>query len=186
VSENKQVEDCKTVIAIRSNLLLPALNLGAEIPAGNRWSFAADYYYPWLWPGKSNKECFELLGWSAEWRYWFGKERDAARRLLGHSLALYGTGGYYDFEQNYKGKQGEFYGGGLDYTYAVALGKRGRVNMEFTVGVGYIHANSRKYEVLSDGGPLFKKDGEILFDYVGPTKAAISLVIPIRKREGRK
>ena len=61
VSANEQVEDCKTVIAIRSNLLLPALNVGAELPVGNRSSFAVDHYYPWAWPDKSNKDCFELL-----------------------------------------------------------------------------------------------------------------------------
>ncbi len=176
----------KTVFALRSNLLLPALNIGAEIPVGNKWSFAADYYYPWLWPGKKNKQCFEFLGWSAEWRYWFGKERTAARRLQGHSMALYGAGGYYDFQKDYKGKQGEFYSCGLDYTYSTPLGKREKVFMEFTIAVGYLRSDYRKYEVLADYGPLFKEDGEYLFDYIGPTKAAVSLVIPIRKKEGRK
>lgn len=176
----------ETVFAIRTNLLLPALNVGAELPVGERWSIGADYYYPWLWPSKKNKNCFEMLGWSVEGRYWFGKNRKAEKRLLGHSLALYGAGGYFDFEKDYTGKQGEFISGGLDYTYALALGKRGRVNMEFTIAVGYIHSNSRKYNVHSEGGPLLKEDGDILFDYVGPTKAAISLVIPIRKKEGKK
>ena len=185
-SDTERVENPVTILAIRSNLLLPALNVGAELPVGNRSSFAVDHYYPWAWPDKSNKDCFELLGWSAEYRFWFGKEREPSRRLLGHSVALYGSGGYYDFEKDYTGIQGEFFGGGVDYTYAIALGKKGRVNMEFTLAVGYIHANSRKYKVLSDYGPLFKEDGDILFDYFGPTKAAISIVVPIRKKGGRK
>ena len=176
----------ETIIALRTNLLLPALNIGAEIPVGNKWSFAADYYYPWIWPSKKNKECFEFLGWSAEWRYWFGKERTVAKRFLGHSIALYGAGGYYDFQENYNGKQGEFFSTGFDYTYSMPLGKRGKVFMEFTVAVGYVRSDYRKYEVLADYGPLFKQDGEYLFEYVGPTKAAVSLVIPIRKKEGSK
>ena len=176
----------ETILAIRTNLLVPAMNVGAVLPVGERSSVAADYYFPWLWPSKQNKDCIELLGWSAEYRYWLGKQVKAGKKLLGHSLAVYGCGGYYDFEFNYKGKQGEFFGAGVDYTYAMPLGKKKRLNMEFTLAVGYIHANSRQYNVHADNGPLFKEDGVVMFDYVGPTKAAVSLVIPIKKREGRK
>lgn len=174
------------VTALRSNLLVPALNIGAEVPLGNRWSVSADYYFPWIWPSPKNKDCFELLGWSVEGRYWFGKGRTAADRLQGHSLALYGAGGYYDFERNYEGQQGEFVSAGLDYTYAMPIGRKKRVNLEFTIAVGYIHSWGRNYNVPGEGGPLFREEGDVLFDYFGPTKAAVSLVIPFYGKEGRK
>lgn len=165
---------------------MPALNVGAEVPLGTRWSFGADYYFPWIWPSPKNRNCFEMLGWSLEGRFWFGRNRTYADVLQGHSIGLYGAGGYYDFERNYKGQQGEFVSTGLDYTYAMPLGRSGRVNLELTIAVGYIHAWARNYTVHDEYGPLFKEDGDILFDYFGPTKAAVNIVIPIYRKEGRR
>lgn len=174
--------------AVRTNLLVPALNIGAEVPLGNSWSFSVDYYYPWLWPSPKNKECFELLGWSVEGRYWFGKDRKAEDRLKGHSIGVYGAVGYYDFEWNYKGRQGEFVSAGVDYTYSLPVGRKKRVNLEFTVAVGCIHSWAKSYVVSGEYGQLHPEPGIVLFDYVGPTKAAVSLVVPIRVagKEGRK
>lgn len=174
------------VFAFRSNLLLPLLNFGAELPIGNHWSIGADYYYPWLWPDKSNKDCFELLGWSLEGRYWFGRDRKPEDRLKGHSLALYGAGGYYDFEKEFRGMQGEFLSTGLDYTYALGVGPRSRVHFEFTIAVGYIHSVGMTYDVFSEGGDLIPDGNKQTFQYFGPTKAAVSLVIPIFKKEGNR
>lgn len=177
-----------TSMAIRTNLLVPALNVGAEVPLGNRWSLGADYYYPWLWPSKKNKDCFELLGLSVEGRYWFGKNRTDQNRLLGHSAALYAAAGYYDFERNFRGQQGDFISVGVDYTYAMAVGRRKRVNLEFTLALGYIHSWARNYNVPDDYGYLYPEFGTVMFDYVGPTKAAVSLVVPLRfdRKEGRR
>lgn len=186
IEENTENRLNAPLYAIRSNLLVPALNIGAEVPLGNRWSVSADYYFPWIWPSKTNRNCFELLGWSLEGRYWFGRNRTAADRLKGHSAGLYGAGGYYDFERNYKGQQGEFASAGIDYTYAMPVGKKKRMNLEFTIAVGYIHAWARNYTVHGEYGPLFKEEGDVIFDYFGPTKAAVSLVIPFYGKEGRK
>ena len=174
------------VAALRTNLLVPALNVGAEIPIGNRWSVGADYYYPWIWPDKTNKNCFEFLGGSLEGRYWFGKDRTPSDRLKGHSIGLYAAAGYYDFEKDFEGLQGEFVSTGLDYTYAVGLGRKKRVNLEFTLALGYIHAWNRTYSVPGPEGALYPDDGIMMFDYFGPTKAAVSFVVPIFGKEGRR
>lgn len=174
------------VAALRTNLLVPGLNFGAELPLGNHWSVGADYYYPWIWPKSDNKNCFEFLGGSVEGRYWFGRDRKPSDRLRGHSLGLYAAGGYYDFERNFEGLQGEFVSAGLDYTYAMAIGKRKRLNLEFTLALGYIHAWNKTYSVPGPEGSLFPDEGTMMFDYVGPTKAAVSLVVPLFRKEGRK
>lgn len=167
--------------ALRTNLLVPALNIGAEVPLGERWSVSADYYYPWIWPSKMNRNCFELLGWSVEGRYWFGRDRQPQQRLRGHSVGLYAAAGYYDFERNYQGQQGEFVSTGLDYTYAMGIGRRKRLNLEFTLALGYIRSWGRNYTVPGPGGELYPEPGTVIFDYVGPTKAAVSLVVPFEK-----
>ena len=185
-----QIEERKPVMAFRSNLLVPALNVGVELPIGNHWSLGADYYYPWVWPKRDNKNCFEFLGWGIEARYWFGRNRTAFDRLKGHSLGLYGYMGYYDFEYNFHGHQGEFANIGLDYTYAMAVGKRKQVHFEFSLGVGCIYSQARKYTVIESGAPLISDKITKTIMFFGPTKANISLVVPIfqrvkpQKREG--
>ena len=170
------------VVALRSNLLVPALNFGVEVPIGNHWSIGADYYYPWIWPKKDNKDCFEFLAWGLEGRYWFGRNRNLLTRLQGHSVAVYGYGGYYDFERNYNGYQGEYANVGLDYTYAMAVGKKKGIHFEFSLGIGYIYSVARKYAVIDPFGPLISEKLTRKIHYFGPTKLNVSLVVPIFKK----
>lgn len=174
------------IAALSTNLLVPGLNFAAEMPVGDRWSVGADYYFPWFWPKKDNRNCFELLGWSVEGRYWFGKDRRPEDRLRGHSLGVYASAGYYDFERDFKGQQGEYIGTGVDYTYAMPIGRKKRVNLEFTVALGYIHAWGKNYTVPGEFGQLYPEEGTVLFDYFGPTKAAVSIVVPLYRKEGRR
>ena len=176
------IEIRKPVVAIRSNLLVPALNIGVEVPIGTNWSVGADYYFPWVWPKRDNKNCFELLAWGIEGRYWFGKNRTVLDRLQGHSLGLYGYMGYYDFERNFHGHQGEFANVGLDYTYAMAVGKKKAVHFEFSLGLGFIYSQARKYTVIEANGPLISDKITKSVVFFGPTKANISLVVPIFQR----
>ena len=170
------------VLAFRSNLLVPGLNVGMEVPIGNRNSIGIDYYYPWAWPKAENKNCFELLGWNLEWRYWFGRNRTKYDRLQGHSLGIYGSIGYYDFEYNFSGHQGEFANVGIDYTFAKAVGKKKSVHFEFSIGVGCIYSQARKYSVIEANSPLISDKITKNVWFVGPTKANISLVVPIFKK----
>lgn len=174
------------VASLRTNLLVPALNFGAELPLGNKFSVAADYYFPWFWPDQKNKDCFELIGVSVEGRYWFGKDRQPHNRLRGHSLGVYLAAGYYDFEKDFRGMQGEFYSYGADYTYSRAIGKKKNLSLQFTLAVGCIHSEGRTYDVFSEYGELYPDGNTVLWDYIGPTKAAVSLVVPLYKKEGRK
>ena len=174
------------LFAFRTNLLVPALNAGVELPLGNNWSVAADYYFPWFWPDQRNKDCFELLGWNLEGRYWFGKDRQPYDRLKGHSVGAYVAGGYYDFEKNYRGMQGEFVSSGIDYTYSMAIGRKKNLHLQFTLAVGYIRSWGRTYNVYGDYGELYPDEGTLVWDYVGPTKAAVTLVVPIYRKEGRR
>jgi hypothetical protein len=169
----------KPVVAVRSNLLVPALNVGVEVPIGTHWSVGADYYFPWIWPKRDNKNCFEFLGWGIEGRYWFGMNRTQFDRLQGHSVGVYGYVGYYDFERNFHGHQGEYVNVGVDYTYAMAVGKRKSLHLEFSLGLGYIYSKARKYTVIESQGPLISDKITKNVRFFGPTKANISLVVPI-------
>lgn len=169
------------VAAVRTNLLVPGLNVGVEVPVGNSWSVGADWYYPWGFRNPDHKNCFQLLGGSLEGRYWFGSDRTQMDRLAGHSVGMNLGAGYYDFGRNYSGRQGEFATVGVDYLYSLPVCD-GKLHMEFTVGLGYIYSKLRPYDVFETGGKAFKRGYSENFHWVGPTRAAVSLVVPIKAK----
>lgn len=179
------------IFAVRSNLLVPLMNIGFEVPLGNRWSVGADWYYTWAWrkwfKDLDMTNCLQMLAGGVDVRYWFGSRHtpdivNRQNRLWGHSVGAYGYAGYYDFEYDYKGYQGEFTNVGLDYMYSARLGKRNGLRMELSLGVGYIHSKAREYNVYNAGGNAFRTGNVKNVNWIGPTKATVSLVVPINRK----
>ena len=177
----------KMILALRTNFaMIPLTNIGVEVPLGEHWSVGADWYSPWIWRPlhkeglDQNGWCFELQALDLEARYWFpNKNKRPEQRLLGHSIALYGAVGHYDFERNFTGHQGEFYNGGLDYLYATPIWG-GRMHMEFELGIGYIYSPSQPYDTCVAGDKAFRRRGYTQYTHwFGPTRAQVSLVWPI-------
>lgn len=172
----------KMIFAVRTNLLVPGMSVGLEFPIKDNWSIGLDYYYPWILP-KSNKWCLQTLGGLMEVKYWFpGKKYQWTReeRLQGHAVGVYGGVGYYDYQKKDNGLQGEFVDFGFDYTFALPVAK-GKLRMEFNIGLGYVRTWYRPYYMSSDYVDLIKEPG-ILYNttnFFGPTKAGVSLVVPI-------
>lgn len=182
--------DRKMLFALRTNILaIPFMNLGIELPLGRRWSVGADVYYPWLGrPGHAGGVdmtgvCNELAAADVEVRYWFPrKDMQGGQRLLGHSIGLYGAAGYYDFERDWSGHQGEFFNVGLDYLYAAPI-FRGRMHLEVELGLGYIWSTARPYDCFEPGGMIYHRKGvKQNITWVGPTRVQLSLVVPIYTR----
>lgn len=177
----------RMLLAVRTNALaLPLLNMGVEVPLGRHWSLGADYYYPWLWRPRHGEgidysgSAFELLALDLEARYWFGRRHSpSGERLLGHSLGIYSAVGYYDFERNASGYQGEFLNVGVDWLYACPI-FGGRMHLEFELGVGYIYSVARPYDCFEPGGKCFAQSGVRRYvRWWGPTRAQVSLVVPV-------
>jgi len=180
----------KLVFAFKSNLLLPLLNVGFEVPIGNRWSIAYMHYYPWLWrywPTQSNQYCFEAMWGELDVRYWFGKkhepgEQNFLNRLQGHSIGLFTQVGYYDIGWDWTGRQGEFATIGVDYLYGLSLAK-GALQMQFNIGLGYMYSYARTYDVFEYGGKLYRRqNGDVNINWFGPIRAGVTLVVPIYSR----
>jgi len=179
-------------VALRSNLLAPLMNIGVEVPLSNRFSIGVDWYYPWAFRNwidsclPSQMYCFQTLFVSVEARWWLGKihspSEDRRYRLRGHSIGVSISGGYYDFEYDGTGQQGEFLSTGLDYLYALPLGKGG-AHLEFTLGVGVAWNPYRDYNVRHEGGYLIA-EGEKSTRIIPVPKAGISICIPINAKQG--
>ena len=176
----------KMILAARTNLLVPALNVGVEVPVGYSWSVGADYYFPW-WLARSNRYCAEMLGWFVDTKYWFGKDRGEKDKLTGHALGLYAGFGYYDYQWEYSGNQGEYIDVGVDYTYSIPLAKD-KLRMEFNIGLGWIFTVARHYTPTDDYTDLIKDPGirHRKYNFFGPTRASVSLVVPIRVKVKQK
>ena len=196
IPSDPDYSDRRILFALRTNILaIPFANLGVEVPLGRRWSVGADLYYPWLWRSghaagvDETGVCNELMAADVEVRYWFPRTgMQDAQRLLGHSIGVYGAAGQYDFERDWSGLQGEFFDVGLDYLYAAPL-FRGRMHLEAEIGLGFIRSTGRPYECLEPGGVIYHHEGVTKkTTWVGPTRAQLSLVVPIytRKKGGMR
>lgn len=196
ISDTAEVKRQDILFALRSNVLLPLLNVGAEFPVGRRSSIETDWYYPWLPVSDDNLCCTEALMLSAGYRFWFSSianPEDRPRRtgFSGHSLGINAIGAIYDFQRDGDGSQGNALGVGLDYTYACRIAK-GRMRLEFSLGLGIAYIEDRPYHVYASHGALLRDKGlSVLKGYVPvPTKCGISLAVPIvcdrrqRRREG--
>lgn len=191
--------DRKPIFAFRSNLLLPLMNVGIQIPLGNRFSIGADWYYPFLrreWsPLLDQTNCFQALGPGVDFRVYLGRKHRRGRdnwqyRLSGHSLGLYGVCGRYDVEWQFHGEQAGFWCAGLDYMWSARIGKRRRMRLDLSIGAGYFKSRAVEYQVFRPGGLAYKTGRILDHTWIGPTKATVSLVIPIHakveKKEGKQ
>ena len=188
-------------IAVRSNLLMPLMNVGIEYPIDNRWSLEADWYSPWIFRQWMNgltdyyKACIQGQALYVGGRMWLGRKHgpdaDPKYRLLGHSVGINIAGVHYDMGFDYNGEQGDALALGVDYMYAMPLGRKGQIHLEFTLGVGGWWCKFQKYKIeknafiyapdgetpistmlISDGGPQ-ERFGVI------PFRAGVHLVIPV-------
>ena len=165
----------RTFAAVKTNLLydaVTALNVEVEIPIGDRFSVMVEDVFPWwTWGPKKNKYAFEMWEMGIEPRWWFLKSdrRDG----------VYGMSAKYDFQWDYKAcYQGEYWSAGVTYGYAMPICKW--LNMEFSLSAGYVSSPYRHYFPDEDYDVLWRdkyKTG--VFHYFGPTKAKVSLVVPL-------
>ena len=174
-------EGTKTILALKTNMLYDALsltNFSVEVPFWkDRMSVLYYHQFPWWTWGQANNEfCTRFLSIGAEARWWF-KTKD---RLNGHFLGAYAESGKYDFEyQRSICYQGEFYSAGLSYGYAMPIGRH--LNLEFSISAGYASIAYRGYTPSEDYEILWRDPNKVgRIHYFGPTKAQVSLVIPIR------
>lgn len=181
------------IAAVKTNLLYDAvtgLNVEVEVPIANRFSVAWEDVFPWWETG--NKYCFQLWEMGAEARFWFKPwETVGTEKLRGWFVGPYVMSGKYDFQYdksiNY---QGELWSVGATAGYAMPIGKKKRVNLEFSLSMGYMKTHFRHYLPTDSYDKLIHDpagDGSFYNIFKYPTKAKVSLVVPISygKKEAR-
>ena len=181
----KEKRPLNTVAALKTNLLfdaVTALNFEVEVPIGKRFSVMVEDVFPWWETG--NKYCFQLWEMGVEGRFWFKPWKSiGTEKLRGLFVGPYVMSGKYDFQFdksiNY---QGEFWSVGLTAGYSLPLGKKKWGNLEFSLSLGYLQSPYRHYLPTDDYVKLIHDpalDGTFYDIFLYPTKAKISLVVPL-------
>ena len=135
--------------------------------------------YGW-WNSNSKHRYWRVYGGEIAVRKWLGRKA-AEKPLTGHHLGVYGQLFTYDFEWNGTGYMGgqpgkslwnsPNYAAGVEYGYALPIGRR--LNIDFTIGLGYWGGKYYTYNPLDDHYVWESTKNRHWF---GPTKAEISLV----------
>ena len=169
-------------MALKTNMLYDVLavpNIGVEFYLGKNWSISGNWMYGW-WKKNSSHRYWRIYGGDLAVRYWLGKKANE-KPLTGHHIGIYGQAFTYDFEWGGKGYMGGEPGGtlwdktnyaaGVEYGYSLPVANR--LNIDFTLGVGYWGGKYYEYIPL-DGHYVWQATKKR--HWFGPTKAEISLV----------
>ncbi len=174
-------------MAIRTNLLYDALlvpNIGVEFTLGNRWTIGGNWMYAW-WHNDRKHDYWRIYGGDLYVRKYFGRKA-MEKPLQGHHIGLYAQILTYDFELGGKGYMGGIpggtlwdkfnYGGGIEYGYSLPIARR--LNLDFSIGIGYLGGEYHEY-IPDDDCYVWQATKNR--NYWGPTKAEVSLVWLIGK-----
>ena len=169
-------------MAVKTNMLYDVLavpNIGIEFYLGKNWSVSGSWMYGW-WDKNSKHRYWRIYGGDIAVRKWLGRKA-AEKPLTGHHLGLYGQVFTYDFEWGGTGYMGgrpgktlwnsPNYAMGVEYGYSLPIARR--LNIDFTIGVGYWGGKYYTYSPL-DGHDVWESTKKR--HWFGPTKAEISLV----------
>jgi len=164
-------------VALKTNLLYDATttpNLGMEMGVGKKSTVQLFYgLNPWKFGHGDDMKYAKHWILNPEYRYWF------CRRFNGSFFGIHAFGGEYDaanvnllFWNELKDHrfEGWYVGGGISYGYQWVLSRHW--NFEAAIGVGAAYIEYDKFNCGECGSKI--DDGHKI--YIGPTKAALSLL----------
>lgn len=152
--------------ALRTNLLRWATltpDLGIEWRINRSVGILVNgSYTSWDWDNKNRR--YSLWEVNPEVRWYMGTDKNW---YLG---AMYKVGSFnYKFSKT--GKQGDLMGGGITGGYMLKLNKS--LSMDFSLGLGYVHADYDKYTIQDN---VRVRQGNATKNWFGPIQAGVSLV----------
>ena len=169
-------------LAAKTNMLFDALlvpNVAVEAYLGKNWSVGASWMYAW-WDKNSTHKYWRIYGGDIFARRWLGSPA-ADKPLSGHHVGAFVGVNTYDFEFGGIGHMGGYPGHnifkqwnwlfGIEYGYSLPVARR--LNIDFTIGVGYY--GGRYYKYKPEYG-VYVWQATRRLNWIGPVKAEVSLV----------
>ena len=172
-------------MAVKTNLLYDVVlvpNIGVEIPIGKRWSVNADWFYTWFSSDSRHRYWQGYGGYLTVRRYFGNSQKNCELSFVncqfpmkGHHVGIYMLGMTYDVEWGGRGYQADHFGfgGGLEYGYALPIGRR--LSLDFTLGVGFQDGEYKEYDPTDDGSDHYVWQSTHKRHWWGPTKAEVTL-----------
>lgn len=175
VVEEEVEKPCRPFyMALKTNMLYDAAlipNGGIEFYLGKNISVTANWMYAW-WKCDHKHNYWRVYGGDIEGRYWFGSAAHA-KPLTGHHAGVYAQMLTYDFELGHRGYLAPrwSYGAGVSYGYSLPVAER--INIDFTIGLGYFGGTYKEYLPIDDH---YVWQATKRLHWFGPTKAEVSFV----------
>lgn len=170
------------LVSVKTNLmaystLIP--NIGMEFRLADHWSAEiTGLYSPFNLFRHDLKT--RVLATKPEVRYWFG---EAMRRghFLGVHVPIAGFNIQLSDDYRYQDPRSAIWGVGLNYGYAMLLGKKQNWSIDFTIGFGYMNLKYNVYEGVRNG-KYVRTDEKF---YFGPTRIGVDLSYIINRKRGK-
>lgn len=170
------------LISVKTNLLAYSTlipNAGVEFRIGKRLSAEVTAMYS---PFNLFVHDFKtrLLAMKPEIRYWWGESLRQGH-FVGIHMPLAGFNIQLNDKYRYQDSEEALWGIGLNYGYAMLIGKRQNWSLDFTIGFGYMNVNYDIFEGRYNGKYL-RSEGK---HYFGPTRIGINLSYIINRKSGK-
>ena len=153
-------------LSLRANLLRWATltpDLGLEWRICPSWGIAVNgSWTSWSWSDKDRR--YALWEVAPEVRYYMGEKK------AWYVGAMF-KAGQFNYKFSGTGRQGDLLGGGITGGYQLRLNKA--LNLDFTLGLGYLNADTERYDVI-DGVRV--RSGNETKHWIGPINAGVTLV----------
>lgn len=170
------------LISVKTNLmaystLIP--NVGVEVRITPRWSFEVTGMYS---PYNLFVHDFKtrVLAMKPELRYWWGESLRKGH-FIGIHMPIAGFNIQINKDFRYQDPNHALWGLGINYGYAMLVGKRQNWSLDFTIGFGYMDISYDKYEGVRNG----KFVESVKKGYFGPTRVGINLSYIINKQKAK-
>lgn len=194
-NNNQKLLSDGRAFAVKTNLLYDALltpNIGVEFQWRGKYSVSAGWMYAW-WNADAQKWYHRTMGGDIEFRRWIrpnnndtyhtrkstsGGHPNRENPMQGWHFGVYTQLLQYDFEWGKRGYLADkwSWGAGVSAGWSKAVGKR--LNIDFTLGVGYITGEYQEYLPIDD---CYVWQATKMRHWIGPTKAEVQLVWLIKQ-----
>ena len=136
----------------------------------------ADWFYTWF-SSDNRHRYWQGYGGYATVRRYFGSAAKT-QNFDGHHLGVYALGLTYDVEWGGRGYQAARFGfgGGVEYGYSMSVSRR--LNIDFSLGVGFQDGEYKEYDPVYDHYVWHSTSKR---HWWGPTKAEVTLKWSILK-----
>lgn len=170
------------LMGVRTNLLAYSTlipNLGVEFSFAEHWSAEVTAMYSPFNLFRYNLKT-RVLASKPEVRYWFG-ETLRQGHFVGLHVPIAGFNIQLDDNFRYQDPKRALWGIGLNYGYAMLLGKNEDWRLDFTIGLGYMDVRYNVYEGVRNGKYVRTE----MKHYFGPTCLGVNLSYLIDRKAAK-